>query len=186
MFQAPQTTFAPQRPDSAQRQRIATILEKVAAMLECFPDRADAPSGMAQAETIAQIFAGYPDEVVDLLTNPVSGMPVRQKWRPTPFDVKQACEEAFAPVRARLDRQRREAETRALLAAPVLPRSERPTLEELQQRNGGPSWGISHSSAKREEKPVKSLAELEAERDSFVVEDSPELKAAIQRILSEP
>jgi len=139
---------------------------------------------MAQAETIAQIFAGYPDEVVDLLTNPVSGMPVRQKWRPTPFDVKQACEEAFAPVRARLERQRREAETRALLSAPVLPRSERPSLDEMRKRYGGESWGISHSSACQEQKPVKSLAELEAARDSFVVEDSPELKAAIGRILN--
>lgn len=178
MFQAPQTTFAPQRPDSAQRQRIATILEKVAAMLECFPDRADAPNGMVQAETIARIFAEYPDEVVNLLTDPIRGFPVRQKWKPLPYEVKAACEAEMAPIRRENERRRRHEETRMMLAPP--PREERPSLEVMQERYGGDQWGIARASDRKEAKPAKTLAELEAEASSLELEFSPELRAHLE------
>jgi len=133
---------------------------------------------------VAAVLGDYPPEVVQAVVDPRRGLPSKTNWIPTIAEVKSACEQMYAPIEARIERQRLADERRALLSAPVLPRKERPTLDELRQRYGGESWGISHSSARREEKPAKSLAELEAARDSFVVEDSPELKAAIGRILS--
>lgn len=171
----PLQTFSAQRPQtSEQKQRMAWILERVGIMLDCFPERADAPAALGQASALAAILSGYPDEIVQKITDPARGMPVRQKWRPLPYELKQACEEEAAPIRRQAERDRVRDESQRLLAAPE---RERPTLAELKERYGE-NWGIG-ASEKAERERVPTQDEIKARYDGTSIEASQGLKQNI-------
>ena len=166
-----QTFSAPKQQNSEQKQRMAFILERVGMMLDCYPERADAPGALGQASALASVLADYPDEIIRKLTDPARGMPVRQKWRPLPYELKQACEEEVAPLRRQAERDRRAAESARLLAAPE---QEKPTLAELKERYGD-NWGIGASTkAERERLPAED--EIQARYEGVTIEASDALK----------
>jgi hypothetical protein len=152
---------------------MAYILERVGIMLDCFPERADAPAALGQASALAAILAEYPDEIIQKITDPAKGMPVRQKWRPLPYELKQACEEEAAPIRRQAERESRMEESQRLLAAPDHPR---PTLDEIKERLG-PTYGINRAGDKPKP-PVKTFDELLAYRSEKVAV-SDELRAML-------
>jgi hypothetical protein len=75
------------------------------------------------------IFMPYPTEVMEAVADPVRGLPSRVK-RPDLVDIRRACEEAYAPIERRLERERAIEQQRRLLETPRDP-AERPTKEDL-------------------------------------------------------
>lgn len=45
------------------------------------------------AAAVTAVLSDYPLDVIDYVTDPRTGLPVRSKWLPTVFEVKQACDE---------------------------------------------------------------------------------------------
>jgi hypothetical protein len=131
-------------------------MERVAMMLDCYPDRADAPQSPGHAAGLAAILADYPEEVILSVTDPRTGVQTRLKWRPLPYELKQACEADMAPLRRQWQREKLAADAARLLPPP---REARPTGEELQARFG-PDWGLARTP--RRKPPEKSLEELQA------------------------
>ena len=171
-FRPLQTSSEPPPPSSAQKQRLALAMERVAMMLDCFPDRTDAPQSAGHAGGLAAILSDYPDAVILAVTDPRTGVQTRQKWRPLPYELKQACEAEMAPLRRQWQRERLTAESARLLSAP---REPKPTVEELKARFGE-DWGITRTPPR--EPPRKSLEQLQAEA-AEPIHVSDELKRII-------
>lgn len=140
-------------------------------MLDCFPERVDAPAALGQAGALATILQDYPDDLIEKITDPARGMPVRQKWRPLPYELKQACEAEMAPLRRAAAREARLRESESLLLA--APSEKRPTAAEIAERFGE-DYGID-----RGEKAAgprrKTLAEMEAETAALDLQPSEAL-----------
>lgn len=67
---------------------------------------------------LAALLASYPEDVVRAVTDPVRGLPSTSQWLPTIAEVRSACEARLEPMRRQADRERRYAETYALLPPP--------------------------------------------------------------------
>lgn len=88
---------------------------------------------------VAAVLSGYPEHVVHLVTDPRTGLPGKQQFPPSAFEVRQECERHMEHPRWLEARKRRLAENQT----PRLeaPREYRPTLEELKATLGD-DWGI--------------------------------------------
>lgn len=123
---------------------------------------------------VAAVLAHYPAAVVHRVVDPVHGLPGRTKWLPTIAEVREACEQEMAPIRRKMERDRRTAETARLLAGPQAPK---PTLAELKERYGE-NWGIGASAkAERERPPTEE--EIKARYEGMTIEASEGLKQII-------
>jgi hypothetical protein len=107
--------FGPSAPE-----QVATM---VARMLDCFrPSKGVDPQVFATA--IVGILLQYPMDVVDEITSPVIGLPSRQEFMPSPFEVKQAAEKIMQP--------RRESQARAARIKAQL--DERDAIEDQRRQ----------------------------------------------------
>lgn len=61
-------------------------------MFACYR-KAEATDPEIYAAAVAAVLSDYPQAVIDYVTDPRTGLPVKSKWLPTVFEVKQACEE---------------------------------------------------------------------------------------------
>lgn len=102
-------------------------------LLSLFQHQGGADSA-ALVPGIATIFVRYPEAVVRTVCDPFEGLPGKQKWEPSIYEVRQACEAEMAPVYRQRDRERRFAQTTNLLAAPVEKRLSREEIAEVVRR----------------------------------------------------
>jgi len=122
----PSTDSAASAPE-----QVALLVER---MLRCF-HRKEGVDPQVFASAIVGILLDYPMEIVMEITDPIHGLPARQQFMPSPYDVRQACEARMRPrresaarqvrVKAQLDERKAIAEQRA---AP----ERKQTLAEIQ------------------------------------------------------
>ena len=74
------------------------MVNLTATMLRCFKPQAGV-DGQVFATAIVGILLRYPMSVVREVTCPFTGLPTKTQFMPTPFDVRQACEELMRPIR---------------------------------------------------------------------------------------
>lgn len=131
---------------------------------------------------IADVFIGYPEDVVRRVTAPGTGLASRLKWVPSIAEVRDACEAEMEP-------RRREAARTARLAIPdEVDRSPRKSLAELQaecERRGGMiprgRRGSPVPKPLSPEAAEKLLADLaERAKQSSGIKASPELLANLE------
>ena len=60
-------------------------------MFGCYR-KAEASDPEIYAAATAAVLSEYPQDVIDFVTDPRTGLPVTSKWLPSVFEVKQACE----------------------------------------------------------------------------------------------
>jgi hypothetical protein len=102
-------------------------------LLRSFPD-AGSRDVEVFATAVVTILMHYPLDVVEEVCDPYYGLPSKQNWVPTLFEIRKACDAVAIPRQraaarqAQLEQQLRERgeEERRLLAAP------RPTYEEIK------------------------------------------------------
>jgi hypothetical protein len=73
--------------------------------LRCFRN-AEAVDPKVFITGIVTILYHYPIEVVERVCDPFSGIPGKQNWPPTLFEVRSACDEIYLPMMKAADRQR--------------------------------------------------------------------------------
>jgi hypothetical protein len=107
-----------------------------------------------------KMFAQYPREIVEIVCDPVRGLPARCKFAPTLAEIRTALESEYAPIaRARAY----EAKARVALierAAIETDRSARPTYEELLRRCE--AAGLPIGERKRRKNSLADIAEFRA------------------------
>lgn len=80
---------------------------------------------------LVQLLASYPLSVVESILSPLSGLPAKHEFLPSLKVIKEACEA----------RDHRPIERPLALAAPEIPRENRPTVAELKDKYGS-TWGL--------------------------------------------
>jgi hypothetical protein len=113
-----------QKPDSGPSapEQVATM---VARMLDCFrPSKGVDPQVFATA--ICGILLRYPMDIIEEITDPVRGLPARQEFMPSPFDVRQMAEKLVAPRYRRQKEEREDREFRAQLAVEAVAQARDP------------------------------------------------------------
>lgn len=104
-------------------------------------------SAETMLDAAAVVLASYPDEVMNSVTHPVTGLPGRLKWPPNIAEIRQACEIAVAPIRAQEERDRaiqeqlRRREEDDAYVSQLPPRDNRLSYDELKAKYGD-NWGI--------------------------------------------
>lgn len=127
--------------ENARKVRRAYLL--ATRMYACYR-REDAADAATMLDAAAVVLANYPDEVMETVTHPVTGIPGRLKWPPNIAEIREACEIALAPIKARREREaaaervRREREAADRIEAE---RPARPGYDDLKAHYG-PNWGI--------------------------------------------
>lgn len=161
-------------------------LDRATEMLKFFrkDDAADRKQFLVGATAV---LSRYPKEVIDYVTNPATGLPVKLKWIPSSMkEVRDACEEAMEPIRASLERHRiAEEQERRRDADKASDRSQRPSYDELKAMYG-PGWGLSHPPEEDETAKAKRRAQLDkANRTIFEREcaAAPDLFSALVAII---
>ena len=59
----------------------------------------DATDPEVYAGAVIAVLADYPDDVIELVVDPRSGLPSRMNWLPTIAEIKSACEDIHGPRR---------------------------------------------------------------------------------------
>src|SRR5262245_44361217 len=57
--------------------------------------------------TVATVLAEYPRDIVDAVTDPRTGIQRRIKWLPMLNEITDACEELYAPIKRKAERDAR-------------------------------------------------------------------------------
>lgn len=92
-------------------------------MYACYR-REDAAQAETMLDAVAAVLAEYPEEVIRHVTDPRTGLPGRMKFPPAVAEVREACELAMGPIKAREERDRRQSAAAVQIA-------ERERLEEF-------------------------------------------------------
>lgn len=87
-------------------------------LLGCFR-RGEAEDGPTYVRAVVAILTGYPEPIVRDVCDPRRGLPVKNQFLPTLYEVKSACEAGMRPLIAAEARRRREAEALADRPAPI-------------------------------------------------------------------
>lgn len=127
-------------PASMDRQAKLTsyAADRAALLLGCYRT-GDANDPATYVAAITAVLARYPEEVMTIVTHPVTGLPSKTGWLPTIKEVTDACNAAVEPIRqqeARLKRIKEQMEMRERME-----HGEKPTLEQLKEKYG-PNWGM--------------------------------------------
>jgi hypothetical protein len=126
-------------------------------MLDCFRT-GGANSGEVFIAGMANVLSKYPASVIEAVTDPGSGIPVKQNWQPSLKEVRDACEAEMEPIRRRERQQKIVAET---LAERDIDKSDRPTREDLKAKYGE-NWGLKSldEPAKKTARPAPSWEQI--------------------------
>lgn len=173
---------------SPERERLSSgcspsfAVEAATRMFGCWR-RVDAADPETFVAGVSAVLSDYPEHVVTRVTDPRTGLPGRQPFPPSPYEVKQACEAEMAPIRRQMQREATIAASRAL-PAPEMPK---PSHDELV-RKLGPTWGIRQTAdgaaPLSKEAVVKAakerLAEMQAEAEGGLqIEIGPKLRVKL-------
>jgi hypothetical protein len=102
-------------------------------MFGCFR-RGEANDPEIYTASVASVLAEYPEQVINFVTDPRTGLPSRCNFLPTVKEVRDACEHEMAPRRAEMARAARiRAQLEANREAEV-DRSSRPSYEDIQRK----------------------------------------------------
>lgn len=85
--------------------------------------------------TIAAVLSAYPPHCIDQVADPCRGIQTRSKFVPTAAEIREACEEAMAPLRREQERERVLAAQQRRMEEDTRPR-ERLTAEQIRERYG--------------------------------------------------
>ncbi len=100
------------RLESAQ-QRQAYATSRAGLMFGCYR-RAEASDPEIYAAATAAVLSEYPQDVIDFITDPRTGLPSTSQWLPSVYEVRKACEErADHLAKIELVRKKREREALA-------------------------------------------------------------------------
>jgi len=129
-----------QRPQTqAELQWANYVLMRATGLLKSCRLKSDADDPEHFLAGIVSALGRYPQEVVDAVTDPGAG---RFKFIPTPYEIREACEIAMGPVRAREARARQEQQAARLreemeqAQVEAGPRSARMSYDELKAKYG--------------------------------------------------
>jgi hypothetical protein len=100
--------------------------ERAGKMIGCYR-KSDAADPHTYAAAVVAVLVRWPPEVIMKVTEPATGIPSKINWLPSIAEITQACEDAYEPIRARLEIER----TKRGLPAPHI---ERPTQSELDEQ----------------------------------------------------
>jgi len=103
--------------------------------------KADADDPEVFTAGCLRLFTAYPPEIVQHVTDPLTGLCTQSEWLPSLKRVKDALSERHETVAARKAVQDRELEQIAARKAELANKNNRPTLEELKAKHG-PNWGL--------------------------------------------
>jgi len=102
--------------------------ERAAFLLCCFR-RGEANDPVIYVRAIAMVFEGFPNDIVESVTHPLTGLPGRIDYPPTPKQVKEACDALMKPI---LERERWERISEEQLAErDRLAQEQKPSFDEL-------------------------------------------------------
>ena len=73
------------------RQLQAYASSRAGLMFGCYR-RADASDPEVYAAATAAVLNEYPEEVIDFITDPRTGLPSTSQWLPSVFEVRKACD----------------------------------------------------------------------------------------------
>ena len=130
------------------------VLGRARMLLGCYRT-GDAADPETYVAAIAAVLSEYPMDVVELVTDPRTGLPSRSTWLPTVAEVRQAAD---AEIDFRSRQERRRAADDEVLRLRKLDEQERerrfrPTIDELKAKYGF-NWGL------------QSTADDEAQREA--------------------
>ncbi|UGY18609.1 hypothetical protein HAP48_0014855 [Bradyrhizobium septentrionale] len=110
------------------------------------------------------MLARYPEEVITVVTHPMSGLPTQCNWLPTVKEVYDACEAEMRPIQQRAARENRIKEQ--LLAREEADRATRPTLGQLKAKYGE-NWGLSVDARVEDDRKADSRQAMERVRREY-------------------
>ena len=116
---------------------------------------------------ICAILTGYPQEVVDYVTAPVTGIQTRIKHHPVQAEVRAACEDRMAFLFRRFEHQERPKTIEAKVAereAEKAERENRPSYDDLIAKYG-PNFGLKTLDTIEEEQRAAASARRRLERE---------------------
>lgn len=74
------------------RQRQIYASSRAALMFGCYR-KAEASDPEIYAAATASVLSEYPEEVIDFITDPRTGLPSTSQWLPSVYEVRMACKE---------------------------------------------------------------------------------------------
>ena len=89
---------------------------------------------------VAAVLSTYPESIVRRVTDPRFGLPSKQQFPPSAFEVRAECEKHMETIRWHQERNHRLVESSKALALPP-PEEKRKSYEQLKELFG-PTWGI--------------------------------------------
>lgn len=131
-------------------------------MYACYR-REDAADAATMLDAAAIVLANYPDEVMETVTHPVTGIPGRMKWPPNIAEIREACAIAMGPIRAQEERERRHEGFRAL---PPEPPRERLSAEQIAEKYG-PNYGLKQTESNEQQRAIARDRLRDANRRVF-------------------
>jgi hypothetical protein len=116
-------------------------------MLDCYrTGGANNPETFVTA--VAATLARYPDQVIYDVTDPTSGIPKQITWMPSIKEIYDTCERAMAPIRYRIEHEKRVAEQMELRRLEDEARAKAPSYDQLKEKYGA-DWGIKNPDHKK-------------------------------------
>lgn len=98
------------------------------------------PNPQAFKDNLGLVLSQYPDDVIDLVTDPRTGLQRKHTWPPAIAEIVAACDAAMAD-RQRDLRYKNWGKADAAMQALEAPREDRLTLDELKAKYGE-NWGL--------------------------------------------
>lgn len=95
--------------------------------------------------SLGLVFSQYPDDVIEYVCDPRTGVQRGQKFPPTISEIVEACDARISDMKRRERYQNWGKNEAPLLEGP---REERPTYDQLKAKYG-PDWGITVAEQKR-------------------------------------
>src|SRR5882762_5333380 len=76
--------------------------ERAQILVGCYR-KSDAADPQTYAAAVVAVLARWPADVIMKVTEPATGIPSRIGWLPSIAEITRACEEAYEPIKARLE-----------------------------------------------------------------------------------
>src|SRR5262249_44080388 len=118
-----QSLQPPTSTSSALSERRARVAKMARVLLGSYR-RASADDPEVYVGATIRVLWAHPDDVIERVVDPLTGIPSRNEWPPNPKELKDACEEIYGPMRRAQEWDRRaiqqvqEAAARAGLPVP--------------------------------------------------------------------
>ena len=140
-----------------------------AKLLLGFYRKGDAEDPDTYVAGVAAVLSEYPADIIRRVTDPRTGIASRSKWLPALAEIRDFCENEFAPTRRMQEFEKRSAERRRALPPPDEDKSIRPTYDELKAK-AGENWGLAFSTGDAKIKAALAEHLMDANRRIYIHE----------------